>query len=123
MNNIILVGHGKFAIGLESTIKLITGESNLTTIEFKQGMSREQLEEEIVSKLLPTNNIIMTDIIGGTPFNISAKLASATTKVIYGTNISTILEVNNCLFENVEQIIEDSQQTIGCFKSGGSNYD
>lgn len=94
MNNIIIVGHGKFAEGLESAAKLIIGNvENLITFEFDKSMSREQLKTKIEAKLSEEKNIILTDVLGGTPFNVSAELVTEKTSVVYGANLGILLEI------------------------------
>lgn len=114
MNNIILVGHGNFATGLESAVKLILGNSEkLVAIDFIASMSREELKSKVESKLGDEQNIILTDVLGGTPFNVSAELVNENTKVIYGTNLGILLEiVSSDSFELDEEILIS---TVGSF--------
>lgn len=114
MNSIILVGHGNFATGLESAVKLIIGNSDkLIVIDFTASMSREELKSNIESKLGEKQNIILTDVLGGTPFNVSAELVNESTKVIYGTNLGILLEI---LSSNSFELVEETLvSTIGSF--------
>ncbi len=97
MIGIILVGHGSFASGLESSVKLIAGEQkNFISIDFIQQLTGEMLEDEIKKALNELKNcdslIIFTDILGGTPFNTAAKYVNDRVKLITGTNLPMVIE-------------------------------
>lgn len=114
MNNIIIVGHGKFAEGLESAAKLIIGNiDNLISIEFDKSMSREQLKTKIEAELSVEKNIILTDVLGGTPFNVSAELVTEKTTVVYGSNVGILLEILSN--PKVDLNTSELTSTIGVF--------
>ena len=86
MVGIIVSGHGNFASGLLSTLKLIAGEQeNVVGIDFIDGQG---FEDEV---------FILTDLAGGSPFTNSVLLKQELTdkniEVISGTNIPMLLEV------------------------------
>lgn len=49
MIGMILCGHGNFASGMYSAIKLIAGEQeDFATVDFSAGMSSEELKEQLL---------------------------------------------------------------------------
>lgn len=114
MINILLMGHGKFASGICTTLKLLIGSyDKLIPIDFTQEMSPNNLVDKMKVEIgrLPKNNglIIFTDIPGGTPFNKSVeyKLSHDNVEVIAGTNIPMLMEVlllSESSLENVADI-------------------
>jgi PTS system N-acetylgalactosamine-specific IIA component len=114
MLGIIIIGHGHFASGLLSSVKLIAGEQKkLEIVDFKEGDSSEILNgkiKEAISRLSNENIAIFTDIPGGTPFNQSVLISKeySQVKVITGTNLPAIIDG---LF-NREMDIEDFVEKV-----------
>jgi N-acetylgalactosamine PTS system EIIA component len=98
MIGIIISGHGAFASGLYSSIKVIAGEHDqVVTCDFLEGMSTEQLTEAMEAgiKALGVDDIVFfTDLKGGTPFKVAATLAinHPQWEVVAGTNLPMLLE-------------------------------
>lgn len=99
MIGFILSGHGEFASGLYSSLKLIAGEQeDFIVINFVNGCTSEQLSQKLIegiNKLAHCDHIVVfTDIAGGTPFNEAAKLSVQhnNVSVLSGTNLPTVLE-------------------------------
>lgn len=97
--NFIITGHGHFASGLQSSVKLITGfENALVAVDFKDNMSSDNLRDKLSDQLKingktePT--IIFTDIAGGTPFNQSVLLKNDNDniEVLAGINLPVLIE-------------------------------
>ena len=95
----IITGHGNFATGLMSSVKLITGlEKALVAIDFEESMSSDTLRDELVSQVKSINEseaiVIFTDIVGGTPFNQSVLLKNENDniEVVAGTNLPILIE-------------------------------
>lgn len=100
MNNIIiLMGHGNYATGIKSTIRLIVGPTvGVNYIDFLEEDSSETLMEKaikVVEKNKESNIVFICDILGGTPFNIAVKISSENENigVVAGCNISAIIEM------------------------------
>lgn len=100
MNGIIITGHGNFATGVSSAVKLVFGETdNFYAIDFTQDVTPETLENRIIEKINLMKNmkgvLIFTDIAGGTPFKSSVmiSLREKNIKVLGGTNLAMLLEV------------------------------
>lgn len=104
MVGIILTGHGNFATGVLSSLKLIAGEQeNLIGVDFREGDSTEVLEENLncaISNLNTDEILVLSDLAGGSPFKVSVllsqKLENKNIRVLAGTNLGMLLEVSLC---------------------------
>lgn len=99
MIGLILIGHGNFASGMHSTLRLLNGEcADLISIDFLEGTSFEDLCEQVNSEIerFSTNQvIILTDLPGGSPFKAAA-LATfqyPNVKALTGINFPILLEL------------------------------
>lgn len=94
----IITGHGNFATGLTSSVKLITGlEKALMAVDFEESMSSEDLKEKLTKEIESDQEetvVIFTDIAGGTPFNQSVLLRNGNDniEIIAGTNLPILVE-------------------------------
>lgn len=100
MVGIILSGHANFASGMTSSLGLIAGEvENYAYVDFLEGMSQEELDKELndaISKLSDCKHIvILTDLMGGTPFKraVLLSLNHDNIKVVSGTNLPLLLQL------------------------------
>lgn len=111
MIGFLITGHGNFASGILSSIKVIAGEQPCTiAVDFNESDSSELLTENIEQSIkeLNCNSIIcFCDIAGGSPYRTCALLTSKfSLSVISGANMPMIL---SCLFEreNSIEIVEE----------------
>lgn len=111
MIGVILTGHGNIADGFVSGANLVFGElENCEAINFTFDVTPEQLEknlEEAINRLnVGKGVLILTDILGGTPFRTASLLSikNENVKVISGVNFPLILEV---LSEREDSTLED----------------
>ena len=76
MTGLIICGHGDFAAGMYSSLKLLNGEcEHLVCISFQEGTSFEDLCDTVnkeVERFIDGNVIILTDLPGGSPFKAAA---------------------------------------------------
>ena len=103
MLGVIVTGHGNFATGILSSLKLIAGEAeNLIGIDFTVEDNTETLEAKMIDALdkLGDEIIVLSDLAGGSPFKVAAVLSQKLTNkkigVISGTNLGMLLEVSLC---------------------------
>lgn len=123
MKGIIITGHGNFATGLASTLKLVIGEQEKTFfIDFTEELSSGELNKKIENAILELNNnegiLIFTDILGGTPFNESAMLATkySNITVFGGTNMAMLFEAFDIREkEEYGSILEEGKNGMGIF--------
>lgn len=101
MPGIILCGHGGFASGLEKAMLQIIGEQDdFIAIDFPAESTTHRLTQELEAALEQLKQcdsvIFLTDILGGTPFRVSATLSQgrADREVITGTNLQLLLEMS-----------------------------
>ncbi|VDG20837.1 hypothetical protein [Lactobacillus crustorum] [Lactiplantibacillus mudanjiangensis] len=95
---IIVTGHGNFATGLQSTVKLLAGElPNVAFIDFTGDMNDGSLSDRFKQVLADTDQaVFFCDLLGGTPFKEAVKLSNQLGKdiaVITGCNIGSLLEI------------------------------
>lgn len=100
MTGIIITGHGTYASGLYANVKLLAGNDiRLTAIDFTDGCTPESLEIQLQSAIREYEFcpviIILTDIIGGTPYMKAAALSVNEPKirVISGANAPLLLDL------------------------------
>lgn len=118
--NIIIVTHGKFGIELLESAKMILGSvPDTTAVAFTTEDSLESLKEKIESKIKDgQRTIILTDIKGGSPFNVSYLLSTMNSdiKVMYGVNLPLVLSISTLLSSGVfeyDSIFDNYNDLIG----------
>ena len=102
MFGMIVVGHGSFAPGLTTSLKMISGElRHYVPLEFLAEEALEALPQKLhdaINELLTETEgvLIFTDLIGGTPFKTAYTIAHGRSElaVICGTNLGMLLEAN-----------------------------
>lgn len=98
MIKLVLAAHGQFASGIVTSIKLIAGEQeNLEIVDFVEGMTSDDVKEKIKQAAGQAQDVlILTDLLGGTPFKVSVELATEASEqnieVISGMNLAMALE-------------------------------
>lgn len=99
MNGLIITGHGSFASGLQSSVKLIAGEQpNIEYVDFVESDSTDDLETKLsaaLSRLEEADGILfLCDLVGGSPFKTAATLSAKKMNiaVIGGANLAMIIE-------------------------------
>lgn len=125
MIGLIISGHGNFASGLRTSLKLIAGEPcNIEYVDFEETNSIEDLRKKYYASLENLNNcdsiLALTDLAGGSPFKTLVEVKTQIEKpleVIGGTNLPMLLEISM-----TKDIIDDlqslSQSAIEVGKSG-----
>ena len=99
MIGLILTGHGVFSTGMHQSVSMIAGEqANVQAVPFFNDTGLDVLESNIrkaVDSMLETCPavVILTDLLGGTPFRISMTVASnyQNVEVLAGTNLPMVL--------------------------------
>lgn len=97
MIGILVVSHGKLATGLLSSAELILGRLEaVAAVELDEGTAQNTLRsrvDERISRLLDEEGIlILTDLRGATPCNVTAELAERDTiSVVTGVNLPLLI--------------------------------
>jgi len=99
MIGIIVAAHGEMSRGLIETSKLIVGHAeNMTPVDLLEGEGPESLKEKIQKAVESLDSgegvMVLLDLYGGTPSNVSALLArELNVEVVSGVNLPMLLEV------------------------------
>jgi len=100
MTGIIVTGHGSFATGITSGLKLLAGEPECyEAVDFGPEDSVDSLTgklEAALGRLTGCESIlILADLTGGSPFNVALRLKLSREEhleVIGGTNLPVVLD-------------------------------
>ncbi|MBJ8101977.1 PTS sugar transporter subunit IIA [Bacillus cereus group sp. N11] len=99
MNGLIISGHGSFATGLQSSVKLIVGDQpNVEYVDFLECDSTCDLEKKLLaafSRLQKCESIlVLCDLVGGSPFKTAVSLTNGKEgfAVVGGTNLAMVIE-------------------------------
>lgn len=97
MINIVLASHGSLAEGMADSISMLYGKPEYFHSVCLRAEDIAEVFGEKIESLLDSNvdNIVITDILGGTPFNQSMLLSEKYTnvRVVSGMNLGMILEL------------------------------
>lgn len=123
MIGLIIVGHGIFPTGILSSVKLIAGEQKeVIGVNFESGQGSDILKENIENAIDSLNTdevLILADLAGGSPFNVSAIISEnrkdKKIRVISGINLPMILEAsilrNDYTIEKLVEAIKTAATT------------
>jgi PTS system N-acetylgalactosamine-specific IIA component len=126
MIQILVIGHGNFATGILSSMKLIAGEREFVRgVDFEECDSTDVLKEKLEQLIDGKDQIIiLTDLMGGSPYNVSVILKAEhqdkKIEVLSGTNLSMVLsavfseEVD--VTKIVQTILRDGSEAITRFE-------
>ena len=112
---ILIVGHGEYATGMKSAIKLLTGvNNNIDAINLNEELTHNDYTM-MVQEYVANNKdlVIFADMTGGAPFQIASreillKESSENQFVIGGVSVGCILDVvMNTLVLNSEDELKD----------------
>ena len=122
MYNLMIVTHGPLASALKETLKMFTGDvedvhavglTETGVEEFKEKVNKalEECYEE--GKEL----LILVDLFGGTPFNISMldiKNKYKNVEIIAGVNLPLVIEASLSRGSNLSDVIETLKESAKC---------
>lgn len=101
MVGLLITGHGHFATGLGSSLKLITGNTeNIVYVDFEADHTTETLTENINKGLDELKDcdgvLVLSDLAGGSPFKsaVECKVArpEQAIEVLAGSNLPMLIE-------------------------------
>lgn len=105
MIGIVLATHGPLASAFIQSASLIMGEGpNIQQLGLYHGDSIEDFEDRVINAIDKVNEgngvLVLTDLFGGSPCNITAKIVNDKHRemkidCIYGINLPVFLEVVN----------------------------
>lgn len=117
MIGLIVTGHGHFASGLTSSLKLIAGEpKNYAAVDFEETDSTDDLAKKLNEAMDSLSDceeiIILSDLAGGSPFKTSVEIGypKGNVEVIAGTNLGMLVEINltRTFANNVKDLAESA---------------
>ena len=98
MINLIIVTHGELSKGLVSAAQVIVGKTdNITVHSLNPGDNitdfEKQVKNSIIEKMKEGHVLVLTDIPGGSPTNVSiAAMQDLDFECLTGTNLGMLLE-------------------------------
>ena len=120
MIGLIVTGHANFGSGITSSVNLIAGEQEAYRyVDFLPTYGMEELSAELTKAMDEVKDcesiLIFTDLMGGTPFNVSAQLAHGkeNIRIIAGTNLPMLVEIVMArkFEEDVDALVETALET------------
>ncbi len=127
MVGLLITGHGHFATGLGSSLKLITGNTeNIVYVDFEADHSTDTLTENINKGLDELKDcdgvLVLSDLAGGSPFKsaVECKVArpDQAIEVLAGSNLPMLIEGSMAMaaFDMAQSLIETGKEYIVRFE-------
>ena len=120
MIGLLVTGHANFGTGITSSVNLIAGEQEAyQAVDFLPTYSTEDLTREITKALDELKEcegvIIFTDLMGGTPFNVSAQIGHGkdNIRIVAGTNLPMLVEnvMARKFMDNLDELVDSVLET------------
>ena len=120
MIGLLVTGHANFGSEITSSVNLIAGEQEAYKyVDFLPTYSTEDLTVEITKALDELKDcegiIIFTDLMGGTPFNVSAQLGHGkdNIRIVAGTNLPMLVEIvmSRKFMDDLDGLVESVLET------------
>ena len=124
MIGIVITGHGNFATGLTSSVKLIAGmPEKYIPVDFVQENSTDDLTKHLKDAFEKLSDceggiLVFTDLMGGSPFKMSVELSVSLQdkykiRVVSGTNLGMLIEANMSrgFMEDVDSLADMAIET------------
>ena len=120
MIRLLVTGHANFGTGITSSVNLIAGEQEAyKAVDFLPTYSTEDLTREITKALDELKDcegvIIFTDLMGGTPFNVSAQIGHGkeNIRIVAGTNLPMLVEIvmSRKFMDNLDELVDSVLET------------
>ncbi|MBC5658437.1 PTS fructose transporter subunit IIA [Anaerosacchariphilus sp. NSJ-68] len=138
MVGLLITGHGHFATGLGSSLRLITGNTeNIEYVDFEADHSTETLAHNLNQAFDKLKNcdgvLVLSDLAGGSPFKTAVECKFArpeqAIEVIAGSNLPMLIEgsMSMGIYENpldmAEALIPTGKDYIIRFELAEHNDD
>ena len=120
MIGLVGTGHANFGTGITSSVNLIAGEQEAyKAVDFLPTYSTEDLTCELTKALDELKDcegvIIFTDLMGGTPFNVSAQLGHGkdNIRIVAGTNLPMLVEIvmSRKFMDDLDELVDSVLET------------
>lgn len=128
MVGVVVIGHGNFASGNLSSVKLILGDhEKVEGIDFLEDDSTDMLKSKILKAIDHLGNeiLILSDLAGGSPYNNSVVIKneriSQKIEVLAGTNLPMIISAildreGNTLETIIQNVLQAGMDGINRFQ-------
>ncbi|MFM1524687.1 MULTISPECIES: PTS sugar transporter subunit IIA [Helcococcus] len=124
---VLVTAHGKFSEGILSTVEIIAGKfENVKNVNFLEGENFEMIDKKLIDAYNSFSNydhvIVITDLMGGTPFNRSVMNfgGNDNTRILAGLNFAMLFTAitteNDDIDLLVDEIIEAGKDSIQKFE-------
>lgn len=122
MVGLLITGHGHFATGLGSSLKLITGATeNIVYVDFEEDHTIEILAENLNKAMDELKNcdgiLVLSDLAGGSPFKTAVECRMGhpdqAIEVVAGTNLPMLIEggMSMAVYDNPLDMAEALMQS------------
>lgn len=128
MISIIVGTHGNFGVELVKSAEMIFGKQDqVTSVAMAGSDSLDVVKEKFTTAINQYSNenqvLLLTDLFGGTPFNVCAQIVAAESKrfeLVAGVNLGMVLEsftsLNVDVHELADHLVSSGQQAIRKFE-------
>lgn len=121
MIGILVTGHGNFATGLTSSVKLIAGlPQNYEAVDFLESYGVDELAEKLSEAMDRLSNcegiLVFSDLAGGSPFKTAVEVGMTKAnrvEVLAGTNLGMLIELSMArgFIEDMDTLVNMALET------------
>lgn len=113
-NGIVIVTHGDFGKALISAAELIVGPIDNCvgmSVDVAEGMDAavDSIKKSVADVRSGAGVLILTDMFGGTPSNLSLSFLSDHTEVVSGVNLPVLLKAVQVRNESLSEMAEQAR--------------
>lgn len=134
MINILLASHGPLAKSILDSAKMIVGnEKNIQYLTLDESDDPKEFYKKIESKIqCDCDNLIITDIPGGTPSNQSLNILTKykNVRLVTGLNLSMVIEASLSVCDSIDELMcdiinigKDSIKELSIIESSSDDLD
>lgn len=114
---VLVTAHGKFSEGILSTVEMIAGKfENVKNVNFLEGENFETIDSKLIEAYNSFSDydhiIVITDLMGGTPFNRSVMNFSdnENTRVLAGLNFAMLFTAITTENDDIDALVDEILQ-------------
>ena len=111
MIGVVVCTHANLADALVDAAKMILGDfPNTSTVSVLPGDSGEDIVNKLSSAITQVETgsgvVILCDMFGGTPSNVSLTLLSDSVEIVTGVNLPMLLKLSTCRTQSLSSVAE-----------------
>lgn len=129
MIGVVIVAHGGLAREYLAAVEHVVGkQSGVRAIPIEPEHNRKAKQAEICAAADSVDTgdgvVVVTDMFGGSPSNLSLQACSPTDrKILYGANLPMLIKLAKCRHKSVDAAVaaalKAGRKYIDCFEGGG----